>query len=285
MPFEAFERGDILIQGKFHALLWVGGEKPLVHNVDKGTFVGVIRARTLSGGGAVYRFAEAPVANRAADFAAGWADTPGTDFMLPQTTPAKVVLKTPYSHGRMGGALEVEHQETPWSVDALFRALKAIARARDGAGLSPNHGVSCSQFVTFCFQAAALAQLIGNVIPSPLLAQIRRDAEIPSGQTMPNWVAKDYGGSQAEFWKAKAFGSDNKVFKSLKTDGEFIRTALSGHVDAAKNALPPAMRTDAKRTTVEKLLTAVSAPESGFQRRGDAVDGEEGSGIPYRIKT
>jgi hypothetical protein len=284
MPFEDFERGDILIQGKFHALLWVGGEKPLVHNVDQGTFVGVIRAKSLKGGGAVYRFANATVAARAADFAAGWADIPGTDFVLPEPNPAKVVLKSPYSHGRMGKALDVERLETPWSVDALFRALKAIARARDGAGLSPNHGVSCSQFVTFCFQAAALAQLIGDVVPAPLLSQIRREAEVPSGQTMPNWVAKDYSGSQEEFWKAKAFGGQNKVFKSLKTDGEFIRTALSGHVQRTRDALPGAMRVDAKRTTVEKLLAGVKAPDSGFQLRGNAVEGEANAPIPYRIQ-
>ena len=33
------------------------------------------------------------------------------------------MLKTPYSHKRMDEALMVESEETPWSVEALFRAL------------------------------------------------------------------------------------------------------------------------------------------------------------------
>jgi len=285
MPFEDFERGDILIKGSMHSLLWVGGEKPLVHNVDQGKFVGVIRATSLAGGEAVYRFADAAVAGRAAEFAARWADVPGTDFVLPVPNPAKMVLKTPYSHRRMEEALRVQDQETPWTVESLFRALKAIARSRDGAGLSPNHGVSCSQFVTFCFQAAALVQLLGNVVPAQLLSQIRREAEVPSGQTLSRWVENDYGKSPEQFWKAKAFGGQNKVFKSFKTDGEFLSSALSGHVQRTRDVLPGAMRVDAKRTTVEKLLAGVTARDSGFQLRGIAVAGAPGSSIPYRIQS
>lgn len=39
-----------------------------------------------------------------------------------------------------------------------MRVVKALCRYQDGTGLSPNNGVSCSQFVTYCYQAAALPE-------------------------------------------------------------------------------------------------------------------------------
>lgn len=286
MPYVDFKRGDLLIHGKFHALIWVGGEKPLVHNVDKGTFVGVIRAKSLTASCRVFRFHKTEIAEQAADYAQNWAEIPGDDFKLPIPAPAKIVLKSPYSHQRMNNALIKEGSDTPWTVDSLFRALKAIARGRDGTGFSPNRGVSCSQFVTFCYQAAALKLSLSNIVPGNLIDQIRRTTPGVSNQTKETWVDANYSGyDPANFWKAKAFEAQQKVFKSLKDDRSFIHGALSPHVEATSKLLPQAMQTDAKLTTVEKLLKDLQAPNSDFQYTGMSEDNETGADIPYRIRT
>ncbi|MET0348156.1 MAG: hypothetical protein ABW067_00080 [Rhizobacter sp.] len=285
MPWTDFRRGDLMIQGSGHAVLWVGGSKPFVHNIDGGKFSGVIQQRSCSFGGDVFRCDDAEVADRASTFAENWAQTPGDDFQLPDPEPQKTVLKSPYSHQRMAGAFSKYGESTPWTVDSLFRAVKALARARDGAGLSPNRGVSCSQFATYCFQAAALAVHLGDVVPGQLIQAIRRDQPAPTRQTKETWRVANCSGVPAErLWMTSEFGAGGKAFRSLKDDGHLIRAAMNTHLARATEVMPSGLRTDAKFMHADKLKDAVSAPNSGFTRMGKAVLDVDGDG-ELRIKT
>lgn len=257
MGWEAFKPGDILIQAKSHCMLWVGAAKPLVHNVERGIFVGVIRQSTdpLTDTHVVYRYKDAELAAMAAKFAEEWAVTPSEELKLPTPTPKKVVLKTPYSHKRMEGAFD---GTAPWSVDSLFRALKAIARAHDGTGLSPRHGASCSQFVTYCYQAAALKKSIGPVLPSGLIQAVRKDTAEYKPFDQLAWARTDLKDDKAQaehYWRNKMHVVDAKVFKSKKGDRNFINTVLTPQiVHLAKTLLPTAFQIDAKTMHVEKLI-------------------------------
>jgi hypothetical protein len=292
MPVNA-QRGDLLIQGDvktknaFHSLIWVGGNKPLVHNISKGRFIGVIRQANYPANMPVFRLRDGEVAEEAAKLAENWADTPGETFQLPQSNPSKIVLKSPYSQQRMEDALYrvVYEKESPWSVDALFRVLKAIARANDGSGLSPTRGLGCTQFAAYCFQAAALKIRLGPVVPADLIARLRVPEPEDSTVSVPQWMAKNKErGDPADFWQEKAFNTQKKIFPSLKTkDGDIIRQILSGEVEKARGVLPSALDTDAKFMTVEKLLAAVLEPDSGFDYVGTLKSNDEPNGPSHLI--
>jgi len=265
--------------------MWVADEnandsKPLVHNVDQGTFVGVIRQSTsfldnLDSKCDVYRYTDSNVASSAAGYAEEWASVPQRDFKLPNSNPKKVVLKSPYSHKRMEEALSAEPQPS-WSVHSLFRVLKAVARKHDHLGLSPNHGVTCSQFVTYCFQAAALEARFGKVIPGDLLKAIKLDKPEKREFDLGKWVKEDYVGSKDTFWRAEAFQVQQRVFRSLKSDEELLKT-INKYTDAAKQILPPAFRVDAKTTTVDRLLAALKHDQSNFKYMGKALKDKSGA--------
>jgi hypothetical protein len=295
MPYIDLEPGDIIIiRGMTHAVMWVGDidqqgveHKPLVHNITKGKFVGVIRQSTGGysvSGHPVFRCDDPAMALKAAGYAVAWATTPGQDFQVPEDLLGKqVILKSPYSMKRLEASQYVQIYETPipWTVDSLFRVIKAIARRRDNMGLSPNHGVSCSQFVTFCYQAAALEDSLGGLIPNTILNDIRQTVPTDKPFDLDTWKSRNNPGSQT-YWRHQAYMPQQKVFKSLKQDQEFIVTALEASVEATRNRLPRAMRVDAKRTNADWLERDLGLPDSGFRKMG-VVDQDDNNKFAIRI--
>jgi hypothetical protein len=130
-----------------------------------------------------------------------------------------VVLDTPYSQARLGVAAQ------PWDTLSLFRALRAYHRGINHLPLSQLKGVTCSQFITYCYQAGALALRFGNQpIPKEILNQI----------------------------------SDTGVFLSLKKKekggADLVRQGLNGYDQDYQQSIPMAMRVDAKTTSADQLL-------------------------------
>jgi hypothetical protein len=293
--------GDILLQGAWHAAMWVGGAKPVVHAITTsadgaGTTKGVIQqsdsfVRTNAAALRVFRYvADRTLGRRAADFAIKWATesdrnaVPAADALLVDKNPTVRVLKTPYSEKRHLTPVGKPDRQGPWSVDSLFRAVKAMARARDGMGLSPNHGVSCDQFVVYCYQAAVLeANVNGGSLPADLIDRVRRGARVQPELRFDllHWAkTDDYVGDEKTaiadrdpaggLWRDRAFAVERKVFGSLKREPEreLITAALSGLVDQTARMLPRPLRRDAKTTDIESLIRDLRAPDSGFRDMG-----------------
>ena len=292
--------GDILMQGSLHAAMWVGGVKPVVHAVTTradggGHTKGAIRQSDSllrdndEGGLRVFRYVTDPALGaKAAEFAIRWATdsdryaAPAEDAFRVDETAMVRVLKTPYSERRHMRPVVRPALQAGWSVNALFRVIKAVARARDGAGLSPNHGVSCDQFVVFCYQAAALEAMHGGTLPKALIDQVRRDvAARRRSFDLRQWArVDDWGGDEdtpladrriaGGLWRDRAFAQEQKVFKSLKSapDREFIATALGPLADRAAVVLPTPMRRDAKTSEIETLIRDLRERDSGFHELG-----------------
>lgn len=306
--------GDILMQGSMHAAMWVGGDRPVVHSVtttEDGTSPtkGALRQsdsylrKNNERGLRVFRYtADATLGPKAARFAIDWATDSNaraapeaTDFRVDREATTRV-LRTPYSEHRHLKPVASPSNARPWSVEALFRVIKAIARTRDGMGLSPNHGVSCDQFVVYCYQAAALeAFLTAGTLPNDLIATIRRDAagRVARPFNLTHWAkTDDYGydapgdrGTPYEersvaggLWRDRAFAAEEKVFRSLKNarDRELIVQAIGGLVGGAAALLPRPMVRDAKSSEIDSLLRDLRAQDSGFRELGRTRQGDDG---------
>jgi hypothetical protein len=290
-----------------HALMWVGGPKPVVHAVTTdadgaGSTKGALRQSDDAlrksvpfGGLRVFRYVADPALGpKAASFAIDWATESDrharpadVDFRVDDKASIRV-LKTPYSENRHLKPVVVPAASESWSVASLFRVVKAIARKRDRMGLSPNHGVSCDQFVVYCYQAAALeAYLTAGTLPNDLIAVIKRDA---AGQArrpfdLERWAKIDdhsYVGPTDKktpypeisvaggLWRDRAFAAEQKVFRSLKNahDKNLISQALQDMVAPAATLLPNPMRRDAKTSEIDSLLRDLLDQNSGFRELG-----------------
>lgn len=176
---EPLRPGDIIIQywddenGPAHSLIWGDDAgKPVIHNADGGKFNGVIQqsvgvlksaAEPNEYDGKppyrVYRLMDETIAASAADFAEVWATRTDAPEVLSELSAGHtpVRLATPYSSARLTAA---GARDNAWSLDALFRAIRSAHRGRSAIPLSRRKGVSCSQFVTYCYQAAVVRHLL-----------------------------------------------------------------------------------------------------------------------------
>ncbi len=171
--------GDLIVQGNLHALMWVDGDKPLVHNVGEGQFKGVLRQSLI---GAIYpkrvppegyfsavavttynlyRCHETPTAAAAAMFAIGWATYSGSEAAKEAAAVRQGILKSPHGQGRRFAAEDAKPDQRDWSVAAMYRALKAYARLE--LALAPKQGTGCAQFISYCYQAASVQRLVGDL--------------------------------------------------------------------------------------------------------------------------
>lgn len=127
----------------------------------------------------------------------------------------EIVLDTPYSQDRLG----VDAEE--WSVFSLFRALRAFHRGTKELPLSRLKGVTCSQFVTYCYQAAALWLKFGyQPLPGDILELIRKNG--------------------TEKLKSPRFAN-------------LVAQGMQGYDEEYRQAIPAGMLVDAKTTSVEQL--------------------------------
>lgn len=308
------EKGDVLIQGdeKYsggtHALMWIGGEKPLVHSSND-KFLGVLEQSmgyiskyipesadvdhpTDVG---VYRYTGAThgLAVKAAYFAHAWA-TRTTDINDEGMKFQQRVLGTPFSTYRLGQA-SVRREATGQavSVETIFRVLKAIARTEMGSKLSPNHGVSCSQFVVYCYQAAALSLKIGGVLPPELIKSMgRQQSKVQSPDKLQRYVKQDMDDDDADainkYWRDKSNWVEQGVFRSTKqfaADGNSVSLLAKTlqhdqKEDFYKRQLPVGMDIDPMSYGVNYLCTQLKQSNSSFTQMGHlhgrrAVPGKE----------
>lgn len=316
-PAQPLQAGDILLQGRFHAAMWVGGDKPVVHAVTtaadgSGATKGALRQsdsflrKNEEIGVRVFRYTADPaLGTAAARFAIQWATESNAqagpsadDFRVDQHATARV-LRTPYSEHRHMKPVAKAANSHAWSVAALFRVIKAIARARDGMGLSPNHGVSCDQFIVYCYQAAALeANISAGLLPNDLIAAVRRDAaeRVKRPFDLEHWAkTDDYGYDAPEdngtpyderrvaggLWRDRAFAVEEKVFRSLKDDRDraFLNQAIGGVVNRAAALLPKPMRRDPKTAEIDSLIRDLRAGDSGFRELGTVKSSANGFNI------
>lgn len=201
--------GDILIQcdgeEPDHALLWVGGEKPVVHNAEADDYTGVFQQSSKNIASneeivAIYRHKRAQLGQRAAEFARRWAvssSDPRFALLKKKVKKNKIQtfrLSTTFNQERLTGGEDIP----PWTVDSLTRVVSAYLSVRqkqplgriqkdtlgrkskvgplidiEGVSVVEPEGLTCSQFVAFCYQAASLDQIFGKEsIPSTLLRHI-----------------------------------------------------------------------------------------------------------------
>jgi len=279
--------GDILIEleggGAEHIIMWVGGDKPIVHSAEQESFVGVIQQsakpylikkddeKKWKPFVAVFRSDSESLAAQAAKFAIEWATRSDDEvYMMLRTLekegieekieeykkenprvkrfePGKknvtigspkfggdtIVLDTPFSQERLGGG------DKDWDVYSLFRALRAYDRVMSQLPLSQLKGITCSQFVTYCYQAAALhGHFGGSPIPKEILNLISDNGKLYS------------------------------LKKTKESQPDLISNALEGF---DVGFMPVGMLVDAKTTSADNLMEKLLDSKSGFQEMGYMV--------------
>jgi hypothetical protein len=164
------QAGDITIvyddDSPDHSVMWVGGDKPLVHCTDGPGTSGIFQQSNYlyvddddamdSDGedepiAEVYRCNSADIAQRARQIAQQFStrsDNPA--YRAVRQAGNKAFLRTRFSQNRLGGNGGI------WGPEAFVRAVRAYFRAAHTLILSANEGVTCSQFLTYTYQAAGV---------------------------------------------------------------------------------------------------------------------------------
>ncbi|MFP4894997.1 hypothetical protein [Paraburkholderia sp. EG304] len=245
-----FSAGDIIIEyddsadEAKHALIWVAdaGGKTVIHSKDVGNLQGVVQQSV----GAlavtdddikylVYRYESSAVAQAAAWFAARWAtrsDDPMVVAMVKYAETKNQVVNATVPFGRRGDEYQTDEA---WTGDSLVRAVRAWHRGITGVKLSSRKGISCSQFVTYCFQAACLHAALHNM-------------------SLQSQQAKNF-----------LLGPQN--FLALKKGNRYslVYEALKPVVENLNGFIPPGMLVDAKTTDAENLQNCLEQENSKFE--------------------
>ena len=171
--------GDIIVQsGADHCVMWVGGDQPLAHAVtgpgviqqSDGYFRDVGRPVTL-GDHTVWRLKvqsddHKNLAEQAAGLASDWANNRQRGTNRPKTPFGTTRWLKTYLP-EISDEQQKKDLTTKWNAAAegfdeqsTYQILKMYTRALDRTNtipLSATKGVSCSQFVIYCYQIASLA--------------------------------------------------------------------------------------------------------------------------------
>ncbi|PVZ68322.1 hypothetical protein DC094_13635 [Pelagibaculum spongiae] len=75
-----------------------------------------------------------------------------------QSTP----LKTPFGTDAFAKLPLIKEEDRAWNGTAWFKAYQAYIRAELNLPISVNKGVFCSQFVSCCYQAAAIKIMLSD---------------------------------------------------------------------------------------------------------------------------
>ena len=164
--------GDILVQsGADHCVMWVGSDKPLAHaTADQGVIQQSDEyfqrmAPVVLGDHTVWRLRSRAkvLSDRAAATARDWAVIKGrTSSRTATPFGTKRWLKTYLPN--ISDEQEQQDLTSTWNAAAevfdaqsVYEVLKMYTRSIDPSGpLSKNKGVTCSQFVIYCYQIASL---------------------------------------------------------------------------------------------------------------------------------
>jgi hypothetical protein len=299
--------------GGDHALMWVGGEKPLVHAASEKA-LGILqtsedffRKKIKIGETAVdtyvfrYKGRIPGLADKAAEYAEKWATRSDDPAILafraeekertepPKELPAREsVLRTPYSQQRLD---EGHRRSKEWdamnpgcTTEAIFRALKAVARTENNMPVSPNHGVTCDQFIVYCYQAATLKIHFKDVIPPEVVECFRKGPVANTrdpNERLKMWATRDWKTKQeedvtAKYWREKTWWVERGAFRKTK---ELVRDdraiSLMSKVlqhdrihDFFTAEMPKAMNRDVRAVNLQLLLKMLSGEESDFRKIG-----------------
>ncbi|MBO0947128.1 hypothetical protein [Fibrella forsythiae] len=240
--------GDILIEyenSPEHSLMWLGGGKPIVHSAEA-TFSGILRqsARGFGGQGTpcfeVYRSLNNALGAKVSQFAAIWA-TSSNDarYIFAKNNLDELSLMTRFSQDRLGG--DGGH----WDNEARVRAVRAYCRVINNQPLSAIEGVTCSQFITYTYQAASIALLVARHALTRVVIQ-----EINSRLLLN------------QLHNAMAYAAATASLRSIRLG-----------IDAT---MPDAFKVDAKITSVD-VLAAKLRLDPRFGHVGNLAGGDEDS--------
>ncbi|RZF27187.1 hypothetical protein EVC45_23700 [Paraburkholderia sp. UYCP14C] len=245
-----FSAGDIIIEyddsddEAKHALIWVldANGKTVIHSKDVGNLQGVVQqsvgALAITDDDVkylVYRYEDSTVAAAAAWFATRWAtrsDDPMVAGMVKYAATKNQVVKASVPFGRRGDEYQTEEA---WTANSLVRAVRAWHRGLAGVKLSSRKGISCSQFVTYCFQAASLHAALHNMC-------------------LQSQDAKNFLLGPQNFVALKKGNRYSLIYEALKS----VEKDLSG-------CIPPGMLVDAKTTDADNLQNCLERGDSKFK--------------------
>jgi hypothetical protein len=302
--------------GGDHALMWVGKEKPLIHAASE-KVLGIFQQsddyfkKKIRNAGEtavdtyVFRYEGKilELANIAAEYAEKWATKSDDPTLRPfweelnarkpkegaaEQPKRDAIAKTPYSAKRLAEGHERlkkwDENNPGCTIEALFRALKAIARTEDNMPLSPNHGVTCDQFIVYCYQAATLKVHFKSVIPAEVVKCFRKGTAANTrdpNERMNQWAVRDAQAKQGEdanakYWRDKSWWVEQGAFRKTKELAHdhgaiSIMSKVLQHDrihDFFSATMPKAMNRDVRALNLQLLLTLISGKESGFRRVG-----------------
>lgn len=255
MNFNDLAQGDILFamtaqNDVAHCLMFVGGDKAIAHSAAGATpqdgspaIRGVLlqsKKNYLAKNGVdldesycAYRPTQPDgIGAIAAKYAIRWA-TKSMDFKSPPVERHGVKVypfKTPYGETKLNAPCnrsksvsdeDLEHGKmTP---EGVLKVVKAYASAREEGiptNLHPKRGVTCAQFVLYCFQVACLEQIVGGgdfKIPE----QYTKDGALVNTfkikQKSPV-IAADDTYNVFQLWEAWTKGVPNKMMEPMRVD-------------------------------------------------------------------
>jgi hypothetical protein len=276
MKVQSLQLGDVLLDTYIdstagHCMIWVNGPKAVAHSAD-GNIKAVVRnfaSDVLRDSDSkspatfhVHRYKDVDVAARACEFAQDWA-SPDRDTSPPSGHKLK------YSgHRETYGKLMRQHpSEVPdqnWDVMSLFHAVRALAKARQHQPLS-GKGISCTQFVAYCYQCASIEKTLGagQIDPKALAGLIVKDSTLALVNE-PNVVrAKLTAIDQLRLSrenKPPRVGAEGP-----KNDPRALLFGMAG-ISVAESLM-----FDAKYADIGLLQRKISSPDSGFTQVGFAI--------------
>ncbi len=272
MKLENLQLGDVLLDtgpdgAAGHCMLWVNAPKAVAHSAE-GNIRKVIRnfasdafrdsnsksPATLH----VHRYKDADVAQGACRFAENWA-------IADREAPPPSGHEIAYSSRRemYGKRMRSDYAvpETDWDVMSLFHAVRALAKARAGKQLSGN-GISCTQFVAYCYQCASIEKTLGagQIDPNALAGLIVKDSALALVNE-PNVL------------RAKLTAIDEQRSyaqgKPPRGDGSQSPAKLLGTLGGI--SVVEGLMFDAKYADIGLLQKKISSPDSGFTLVGFAI--------------
>ena len=265
MPSRPLQAGDIIVEsGSVHCVMWVDDtDKPLVHAAAGH---GVIQQSEsyftkknfpyYSWDHPVYRYKKADIATRAAEVAIHWArkgtndtktNTPFTDerWLYPyyrKMTPDKT-KQTEIQN-------EWTTRATTWDAQAVFKILKAYNRSlEDNIPLSAQKGVSCSQFVIYCYQVAALQLAFGNQPITNLDLTSKNKSIVPQ---VDDLQTKESNALVAASEAEKAYAAAKAVLNKFAKKKDIMEAALKDfECETVNQALLPSLQVTTRFLTAE----------------------------------
>lgn len=173
---------------------------------------------------------------------------------------------------RYSGVQQLRHsgQNPPLEFDGLYRAFKWATRQR--IGFSKNRGTTCCAFVTACYQASCIVDLVSSDYPKlyrgfEILRELRGDKQ-PLSVRRDNHVImgqRDKKISHRALREHSNAGGFSAQF-SVDDYSRFVTKEILGREKALSELFPSALLVDAKYNYSSNFEAMVKQIGSGWQR-------------------